>query len=903
MPGIYNKNTWINTVYSGSTLYESVYLGNLKILERTPQDKYKITVKASNDANIRLTTFNTNDIVTNTSSASINAAPGDKVFYKITKDGYNTIYSWIDVNGNKTINNTLTENCFKYTIETPEVGEAPDEAYALYFKVMEFIDYQWQVQFDGYIDWDDVKNITPLKITGGYGSGDLDSIKDTVWCYDSINVSTKDWKTAYPEGVPYYSEKECINLAGYYTGDTGGYISFDYRTVNKRKTVGWLKNGYSEVFRYKLPFQLNDTSYQQSGGTLTINWGDSTSSTITGELTDEKLTHIYTVPGQYQITITSSNNKMPLISFYEEDPNQHTINIISVDTPLLNFTNRNPDIDNLFRNCEKLNSICDQAFSNITDINHMYRAFYNCISLSSLPKGILNIENCSDYTETFRYTTNLENSEFFNPEILKNTNKTCKFSKCFEKLDYANRKTGKIQPLWEIPFKKKPITNKAYEGNHEDSASNWFDVPESWGGPTNVKVKVTCPTTKAVSILINDIAKNPTEMLSGKRFTYKIIPDNPIKFITYDGLDYVKGAKESSESNSHSYSYSGSYSGSYDDSSSGSGEIHKDITYNVRQKVRRNYDFGIFPETDPSNVLKVCKVNNDLFAIMPKREETNTWKVVQDGALYNPIYKYDAYRRRWYAAENIEKDPNLVSGYFSFCAGIFKIGNKYFTILKNTDIYSSLDGYVWNKEINTSGISQYNTESTYPEYLTSNNSTIAIIKLHNGTLLYTEDGISYYSCSGIANSTNALTYMTNKFWTTNGQNLYKSSDGKTFTFVCTFPTDKDFLTYTGGKYYALKLNSANTMFMYSTDGGSWHEGDYDYGAPIFYYGEKYISPWEWDAVEVSDDGIYWGMCYQNRGSIDNEYKEMLQLDDGVVLSGDYGKVRMYNLDVYTYDEE
>lgn len=213
------KNTRLPNVYLGirdNNIFRDTTYYDLIPKKDDPEDPkvyHTFTVNASRGANIRLTTMKGKEEVNAKSTASIQVEENDLAFYKITKEGYNTIYSWEKVPDDLTIEKSLTPLCFKFTTMTPKNGSAPEEAYALKFRLRNKQTYA--LDGTGYVNWEDVKNITTIY---DYGTYEELTITSQVSYSDGLEVDTSLWLNESSENViPYYSEPECINQIGIFS--------------------------------------------------------------------------------------------------------------------------------------------------------------------------------------------------------------------------------------------------------------------------------------------------------------------------------------------------------------------------------------------------------------------------------------------------------------------------------------------------------------------------------------------------------------------------------------------------------------------------------------------------------------------------------------------------------------
>lgn len=598
-----------------------------------------------------------------------------------------------------------------------------------------------------------------------------------------------------------------------------------------------------------------DKNFEKSGATMTVDWGDGQTSQITGALTEDKITHGYESYGIYQISITSSNNKMPHVSFNDYDMPEQKENLLSIDAPFLEFIDANTNPNYIFQGCLNLNYVCDQAFANITRATSAYFAFYNCKNLFELPKGILNMEGCYGYSDCFKYTSNLKHGLFIHPEVLKNVKERCNFDRCFEKQEYISLQKGKIQPLWLIPYKQTPSTNNTFRGDNVDSASNWLDVPSSWGGPTETTVTITSGTDPSATIKING-GSSPQTMLSGQKYTYSLTPSNPSMYSPYKSVDYA---------------------------------VYP--AYPISKYMSKTYSFGKFP-TDGSHIpMTLWKIDDKIFACSPSGSSAS-----YEGSTNVPVYQYNADRDRWYVPFGIPEDLTLMEGNYAASTGVFKLGNKYFTVLKNTKVYSSLDGYTWEEEINTTGISEYDDDWIFPDEVASNNEDIALIRLYNGTILYTDDGINYEVITGIPSGYKyTFKYINNYFWFSTGNKLYRSTNGRNFSAIATFTNNLYTLSYANGKYFGQPYSIKEIW--YSDDGINWNVSTVDtYTFGVRYYNGKYLAYGN-SGFRISTDGINW--TASSTSAYLPEFANGIQFDDGLLITGSYSNITQCNLRVFT----
>ena len=745
--------------------------------------------------------------------------------------------------------NSIPSGAFKFTTNTKAVGICPDEAYTLCFVVNDPETYS-QI-FTGYVDWNDVKYMTTIY---NYQTGASANI------YDVADEPYFEVEYYYWEGndIPVYSDVDCTTQVGIFDDYINeGYIWFNYDYTPAGYTLGYLKTGYTASLTYTLPLSDPNNVWKNSGKTLVVSWGDGTTTRISGELTQEKLTHNYGVHDIYQISLGSYDGVMPNICFMDDSEAQEYL--ISIDTPLLDMIDKSNGIDDLFNNCINLESVCSGAFSNLTDIESARRVFYGCNGLFELPAGIMNIEGCYDFTDCFRNTKNLLFDDFFDTTVLENiTDNDIIFDGCFAKTTYGRGEKGTIQELWNLSYQVDVYSEDTFKGNNVDTATNWRDVPEDWGGSTDITVTVSCSNDVSATIKINGVVGNTAVIKSGELFNYTITPSNLSSYIELNGIEYA------------------------------SGSIYSSTTQTISKSVSTKYEFGKFPTTGNNMPLKLTKLDNDLFINVPSGSSGET-----DGCRNQTLYKYNATNDRWYEANGIPADPYVTEGSYSNCAGVFKINGTFYAPFKNRKVYKSTDGYDWVEETGVSGL----TSASFPDQVVSNG-TIAVIKPYSGKLLWTTDGKTYTQCTGGGSGwIYTVRYLNGYFWFSQGNALYRSSDGKTFTKACTLSHDYYYLTYTGNRYFAQEYN--NKYIYTSTDGVNWSSYFFDANtAGCVSNNGKYVTSLSYGTGQwTSTNGTTWGSKITNKGSI-NFLGDAIELGNGVFISGYYDVVYQYNVSLY-----
>ncbi len=153
-----------------------------------------------------------------------------------------------------------------------------------------------------------------------------------------------------------------------------------------------------------IPFDL----YNVNNTTLTVDWGDGTTSTFTKSdyasstaltsTSSTSLIHTYEVGGEYMVTVTSNNFSAVKIyansSITTNSPiyfYKYTLRQICSPFPILNVTN----FTGCFENCSSLTSIPADLFKYNTAVTSFNYCFNVCPSLTTIP------------TDLFRYNTSV----------------------------------------------------------------------------------------------------------------------------------------------------------------------------------------------------------------------------------------------------------------------------------------------------------------------------------------------------------------------------------------------------------------------------------------------------------------------------------------------------------------
>jgi len=209
-----------------------------------------------------------------------------------------------------------------------------------------------------------------------------------------------------------------------------------------------------------IPFSL----YVQPDITLTVDWGDGTTSTLTqSDYSSDDLrasTHLYSEYGIYTVTVKSSdwnNTYWMTISDYDDTKNYDDTDLnaplywwrqtlTSIDYPLpptkgiqchyyydcnpVDFDEYGYISDNslsyVFAYCHKLKHISKVLFKNCSNVDNFSDCFFNCDALESLPSNLFNTTNAKVFNRTFKNCSELKSLP---KNLFPSTAKT--FNECF----------------------------------------------------------------------------------------------------------------------------------------------------------------------------------------------------------------------------------------------------------------------------------------------------------------------------------------------------------------------------------------------------------------------------------------------------------------------------------------
>jgi len=313
-----------------------------------------------------------------------------------------------------------------------------------------------------------------------------------------------------------------------------------------------------------VPF-TSGTYSELSDDSINIDWGDGNNTTIeNGVFTQENCSHIYSNPGSYDISITSSSDKIPALSFNDNysSINNNNLKLVEIKSPLVPMIGTNGELEtnlpNLFGGCSNLSSIVEDIFKYNHQIKNISGCFEGCNSLLTIPENILiytpNIinvsymfNNCDGIEEVpfglLTSITTLRNCEsMFNncdnlkiiPNGLFSTNKTItNFTKCFENcknltinpnifgddytylsdingINFSNMfyreqfdgtDCGSAPEIYELDYNELGGSINCFGGIGNEGLLNYWDIPHTWGGPEKIELTMDLEPNDVNAIL------------------------------------------------------------------------------------------------------------------------------------------------------------------------------------------------------------------------------------------------------------------------------------------------------------------------------------------------------------------------------------------------------------------
>lgn len=432
-----------------------------------------------------------------------------------------------------------------------------------------------------------------------------------LWEYPNVkgimDTYAESWKTCF--GGAGNSAESLINYPIIPT-QLGGPYTQNSMTITVNTGI---VNSTNTVVRY--PFQEGTYS---SIGTLTIEWGDGETTSITnGEITSSNTTHIYDSAGTYKIKVISSSGNIPPLGTYDSstwnylvtelnDTILHIVNELGMDMQGMRFNNYsnlekvspcifyyNQQMTN-FGDCFRstgLKAIPKGLFKYAPNAQDLSYCFFGCTGITSIPSDLFaNCPNLTDFNGCFYNCTGVNSigSDVFCPEEEKQTrfaNQTVDFTSCFYNCGSSNN-TITLPDLWNYNYYL--VSSNSCFTEFNGTPTNWAEVPSGWGGEYSF-LRLNIDTTKAGS---NDAT-----------FTVPFVPG---QYYLVNQFDINWGDGQTSTLNyditatncTHTYSAPGQYSILISNSTNGRMPI---------------FSFGYH---DNSNALKLLTVEGSLYKMV-----------------------------------------------------------------------------------------------------------------------------------------------------------------------------------------------------------------------------------------------------------------------------------------------
>ena len=367
-----------------------------------------------------------------------------------------------------------------------------------------------------------------------------------LWEYPNVkgimDTYAESWKTCF--GGAGNSAQSLINYPIIPT-QLGGPYTQNSMTITVNTGI---VNSTNTVVRY--PFQEGTYS---SIGTLTIEWGDGKTTSITnGEITSSNTTHIYDSAGIYKIKVISSSGNIPPLGAYDSstwdylvtelnDTILHEVNELGMDMQGMRFNNYSnlekvspcifyynqqmtnfgdcfrstglkeipkglfkyapnaQDLSSCFFGCTGITSIPSDLFANCPNLTDVSNCFHNCTGITSIPSDLFtNCPNLTDFNGCFYNCTGVNSigSDVFCSEEEKQTrfaNQTVDFTSCFYNCGSSNN-TITLPDLWNYNYYL--VSSNSCFTEFNGTPTNWAEVPSGWGGEYSF-LRLNIDTTKA----------------------------------------------------------------------------------------------------------------------------------------------------------------------------------------------------------------------------------------------------------------------------------------------------------------------------------------------------------------------------------------------------------------------
>jgi hypothetical protein len=341
-----------------------------------------------------------------------------------------------------------------------------------------------------------------------------------------------------------------------------------------------------------VPFDTTESFFEETRDyDIDIYWGDGTHTIIEGSETPSvaMLNHEYQSSGRYQISIRSTANQMPVISFEDNDQ------LVSLDTNLLYMNTTS--LDKFAKSCNNLTTISPELFKNNpqltslreafiatgiseisadilkycpdlesityifgytnivsvpvdlfkhnTKLSSVYGAFYKCTQLETIPNDLLKYNVlASDFRKTFSECPKLT----INPNVFGDLSTRfvnlgityVSFVNCFSQSGSSATITGTAPALWDCSFTDtdgnpiRVVSEDCFSGISPSAITNQSIVPLGWGGPGVILTIVPNPSDATVELVADGFEQsgNTIKVDIGTNVTIRVSHSD---YITYTG--------------------------------------------------------------------------------------------------------------------------------------------------------------------------------------------------------------------------------------------------------------------------------------------------------------------------------------------------------------------------------
>ena len=320
-------------------------------------------------------------------------------------------------------------------------------------------------------------------------------------CVLLIGKGTYEYKVTHPK---YLEKKESVTIGASATVINVSLI-FD---MEAQKPV---ENGNIQM--YVSGTEVSVTA-RSSSAEFVVDWGDGTppETAVAGTT---KYTHVYSKEGEYQIEISHCEDitecnadaksliaywsigvsKVSNLGFsnygrllyvgkvFKNDSARTSFKncfyscsqLISLPAGVFDNCTAATTFNSCFYYCSQLTSIPSGLFDNCTAVTNFSECFFRCNQLTSIPSGLF--DNCTVVTNFSGCFGSCNQLTSIPSGLFDNCTAATSFANCFY---YCSSVTSPLPQLW-VQYYGQSVTKTNCFRNCT-SASNWAEVPVSWGG-------------------------------------------------------------------------------------------------------------------------------------------------------------------------------------------------------------------------------------------------------------------------------------------------------------------------------------------------------------------------------------------------------------------------------------